>query len=291
MSRTTLLLAAACCLLPAVASRAEDWRESPFHREGFYAGLSGGYFYDQGLQEALEDTFGSATRNFNNARTNPNLVIKSEEVLTFGSVGVNAKAGYRFNPWFALEFQAEYVPTIRGEVSITNKNLEGIPLDPTTTTVRDCNPRVPLPPGEPKPDCRMGVIPRKVETMTSTHEMISGTVNAKIFFPLGRVQPYAIGGGGLVHAKTTGGYLSFCTRTPQCQPGDGSGGLGDGPPLDAGKGILEDGLDFAFRAGGGVDLYLTEHFLFNWEAGAMLPIGTLQNLNYYFFNWGLQYRF
>ena len=61
--------------------------------------------------------------------------------------------------------------------------------------------------------------------------------------------------------------------------------------VDLAERILEDGLDFAFRAGGGVDIYLTEHFLLNWEAGAMLPIGSLQNLNYYFFNWGLQYRF
>ena len=37
-----------------------------------------------------------------------------------------------------------------------------------------------------------GVVPRKVETMTSTHEMISGTINAKVFFPLGRVQPYGL---------------------------------------------------------------------------------------------------
>jgi len=283
MSRTTLLLAVACCTLPAVASHAaDDWRDSPFHREGFYAGVSGGYFFDQGMQESLEDSFGEAVQAFNNARTNPMIVLKKEEVASFGSVGINARAGYRFNPWFALEFQAEYVPPVRGEVSVTNKRLEGVPIDPTMMTVDDCNP----PGGNLPGGCRQTVVPRKVETMNSTHELISGTINAKILYPMGRVQPYAIGGGGLIHSQTTGDYVSYCVRTPQCTPD-----TPNTPPLDAGKGILEDGLDFAFRAGGGVDIYLTEHFLVNWEAGAMLPIGTLQNLNYYFFNWGLQYRF
>jgi opacity protein-like surface antigen len=281
MSRTTLLLAVACCLLPAVASHAaDDWRDSPFHREGFYAGLSGSYFFDQGMQEALEDAFTDATRTYNNARKAPSEVLEKEEVQSFGSVGVNARAGYRFNPWFALEFQAEYVPSIRGEVSVSYKKLEGIPRDPTITSVDDCNPQ--KMPGT----CRMSVITRKVETMTSSHDLLSGTINAKVFFPLGRIQPYAIGGGGLIYSQTIGDYVSYCVRNGECDP--------DTPstrPLDAGKGILENGIDFAFRAGGGVDIYLTEHFLLNWEAGAMLPIGRLQNLNYYFLNWGLQYRF
>ncbi|MDH3520861.1 MAG: porin family protein, partial [Myxococcales bacterium] len=127
------------------------------------------------------------------------------------------------------------------------------------------------------------VIPRKVETLTSTHEIISATLNARVFFPLGRVQPYALGGAGIMHSQTTGNYRSYCIQTRNCSDTD--------PPLDAGSGILEDGFDFGFRAGGGLDFYVNENVVLNWEVGAVLPIGQLQNLNYYVFTWGLQYRF
>ncbi|MDH5307043.1 MAG: porin family protein, partial [Myxococcales bacterium] len=210
MSRRTILLAVACCLLPAVASAVEDWRDSPFHRSGFYGGLSGSYMFDQGLQESLEDSFTEAAEKWNNARTDPNSPLKKTQVASSGSVGINGRLGYRFTPWIAGEMQVEYMPPIRGEVGVTNKTLEQTSSGATL------------------------VIPRKVETLTSTHEIISATLNARVFFPLGRVQPYALGGAGIMHSQTTGNYRSYCIQTRNCSDTD--------PPLDAGSGILEDGF-------------------------------------------------
>jgi hypothetical protein len=62
-------------------------------------------------------------------------------------------------------------------------------------------------------------------------------------------------------------------------------------PIDVGAGALESGMDFGFRAGGGIDFYLNENLVLNWEATAVIPTGKLDLLNYYSFGWGIQYRF
>jgi opacity protein-like surface antigen len=267
MSRPVILLAVACCLLPAVASHAQNWKESPFHRQGFYAGLAGTYAFDQGLSNYLEDTFTELTDAWNARRgTDPSVPaltspIKNNDVNASGSVGVNARVGYRMRPWFAGELQVEYVPPLYTEVEIENKTLG--------TTGTSAATQVAI-----------------VETMPSRHELVTATANARIFFPTGRVQPYMLGGMGFVYSQTTGDYLSHCVKGPRClKPTNRN------PPVDVGSGALENGLDFAFRAGGGVDLYLNEHFVLNWEATAVIPTGKLDKLNYYSFSWGVAYRF
>ena len=121
--------------------------------------------------------------------------------------------------------------------------------------------------------------------MTSRHEMFSATANARLFFPTGRVQPYMLGGMGFVYAQTTGDYNSHCVLGRRCIRADNQA------PVDVGAGALDSGLDFGFRAGGGIDVYLNEHLVANWEATTLIPIGKLDKLNYYSFAWGLQYRF
>lgn len=262
MSRRTTLLAVACCLLPAVASHAQEWKESPFHREGFYFGIAGAYLYEQGLQEILEDNFDAAVGAYNLARNDPKTAVKSAKVQTQGSVGINARAGYRFLPWLAGEIQYEYAPPMEGEAQVINSRLALVgdpPVNQVVDTVR--------------------------EDLKSTHELISTTLNLKFLYPMGRIQPYALGGAGIVYSQITGNYISFCTQVDKARCDD------DPPPTDLGAGALEDGVAFGFRAGGGLDLYLTENIIFNWEAAAVIPTGKLQNLNYYSFLWGLQYRF
>jgi opacity protein-like surface antigen len=260
MSRRTTLLAVACCLLPASVFHAQEWKESPFHREGFYFGIAGAYLYEQGLQEILEDNYDAAVGAYNLNRKDPKTPVKSAQVSTEGSVGINARAGYRFLPWLATEIQLEYAPPMQGSAKVINSQLEPVDgVNQVVDTVR--------------------------EELRSTHELVTTTLNLKFLFPLGRVQPYALGGGGIIYSQTTGSYLSFCVVEDKaaCQS--------DPPPVDLGAGALEEGIAFGFRAGGGLDLYLTENVLFNWEASAVIPTGPLQNLNYYSFIWGLQYRF
>ena len=298
MSRPVILLAVACCLLPAVASRAQTWEESPFHRPGFYAGVAGSYAYDQGLQNYLEDSFTTITDTWNSRRgvvcsedtdgdgdvdiTDCHFIstrapIKNFNVISGDAVGINARLGYRFRPWFAAEFQVEYVPAMTTIAEVSNKALGDIGGTPTT---------------------QVGVI----ERMESTHEMTTAMMNARIFLPLGRIQPYMLGGAGFVYAQTTGDFATYCSLETECRPAGFEAKATDPAtqepvtvatlyPIDVGSGALESGMDFGFRAGGGIDFYLNEHFVLNWEATAVIPTGKLDRLNYYSFGWGIQYRF
>ncbi len=297
MSRPVILLAVACCLLPAVASRAQTWEESPFHRPGFYAGVGGTYAYDQGLQNYLEDSFERITNTWNTRRgldctvdtdgdgdvdigdcysVDTRAPIKNYNVFSGDAVGLNARLGYRFRPWFAAELQVEYVPAMTTTAQIVNKGLGDIGGTPVT---------------------QVGVI----ETMTSTHEMTTAMMNARVFLPLGRIQPYMLGGAGFIYSQTTGDFATYCSLATECKPAGfevKAGPPGEPPatvavlyPIDVGSGALESGLDFGFRAGGGIDFYLNEHLVLNWEATAVIPTGKLDTLNYYSFGWGIEYRF
>jgi opacity protein-like surface antigen len=299
MSRPFILLAVACCLLSAVASHAQEWKDSPFHRPGLYAGIAGTYAYDQGLQNYLEDSFDEITDSWNARRGvpcpdtdgdgEPNITachqvpttapIKNFNVVSGDAVGVNARIGYRLRPWFAAEIQVEYVPPMTTTAEIENKAIGDIGGVPVT---------------------QVGVI----EKMTSTHEMTTAMLNARFFFPFGRVQPYMLGGAGFVYAQTTGEFLTYCSLDTQCRKA-GFQPTVENPnppparvpvdvtlyPIDVGSGALESGMDFGFRAGGGIDFYLNEHLVLNWEATAVIPTGRLDTLNYYSFGWGIQYRF
>jgi opacity protein-like surface antigen len=298
MSRPVILLAVAFCLLPAVTSHAQSWKESPFHRPGLYVGVSGTYAYDQGLQNYLEDSFTEITNTWNSRRgvicVDENGVpditachfipteapIKNFNVVGGDSVGINARIGYRLRPWFAAEFQVEYVPPMTTTATIDNKALRAASPGGIETT-------------------QVGVI----EKMTSTHEMTTAMLNARVILPMGRIQPYMLGGAGFVYAQTTGEFVTYCSQTTECRK-EGYEPTVPNPnppppripvatvyPIDVGSGALESGLEFGFRAGGGIDLYLNEHFLLNWEATAVIPTGKLDMLNYYSFSWGIQYRF
>jgi opacity protein-like surface antigen len=293
MSRPVILLAVACCLLPAVTSHAQSWKESPFHRQGFYAGLSGTYAFDQGLSNYLEDAFTEMNDAWNARRgvvcTAPCQLlpvevapIRSNNVTSGDAIGINARLGYRLRPWFAMEFQVEYVPPMETSVELKNKLLG----------------TVVLPSGDI--DVAKSFV---VEEMNSTHEMTTAMLNARIFFPTGRIQPYLLGGAGIVYSQTTGEFATYCSLDVQCRPaGFNLKVTNPNPPparvtidtlypVDVGSGALESGMDFGFRAGGGIDFYLNEHFVLNWEATAVIPTGKLEMLNYYSFAWGVQYRF
>jgi Outer membrane protein beta-barrel domain len=272
MSRCTSLFAVVCSLFMAVGAHAqEDWETSPFHRPGFYAGFAGVLAFEQGLQETLEESVGSAVDIYNSKRGigvtnggfNPSAAIKKFRVSSSESVGINARIGYRLRPYLAAEFQVDYIPPFETEVIITNVSaIAKGNVKAGTATV--------------------------LETFNSSQQMTTAMAVLKILLPLGRVQPYAVGGGGIVHARTTGSYLSHCTQEQFCKEDTSI----HGPvPNDVSGGALADGFDFGFRAGGGVDLYMTEHLVLFWEGSAVIPVGKLNNLNYFSFAWGAQYRF
>ncbi len=105
------------------------------------------------------------------------------------------------------------------------------------------------------------------------------TANTKWFIPFWRIQPYLLVGGG---------YSFYdIDRAP------------GGTALSL-QGIdIDDGNqgDWAVRAGGGIDWYLTEWLVFNTQVSAVLTtlerpqISDIDDLNYLAFSGGLQYRY
>lgn len=95
-------------------------------------------------------------------------------------------------------------------------------------------------------------------------EYLTVTVNAKIYLPLGRFQPFGLLGVGLMNA-------SF----------EDSLGLG----------FEDDFTGGAVRAGGGIDVYLTDHLAVTVDISYVLPTEDVEDLDYLSIGWGLQYKF
>jgi hypothetical protein len=95
-------------------------------------------------------------------------------------------------------------------------------------------------------------------------ETLVFTGNAKGYLLTGRVQPFLLVGGGLMHYEVTD---------------------------DLGVGVKDEGSAFAARFGGGVDIYLHRNFVIPLDAGYVLPTGDADGLDLVSFSFGFQYRF
>jgi hypothetical protein len=95
-------------------------------------------------------------------------------------------------------------------------------------------------------------------------ETLVFTGNAKGYLLTGRIQPFLLVGGGLMHYEVTD---------------------------DLGLGLKVEGNAFAARFGGGVDIYLHRNFVFPLDASYVLPTGDADGLDQVSFSFGFQYRF
>jgi hypothetical protein len=80
------------------------------------------------------------------------------------------------------------------------------------------------------------------------------TTNFKAHLPLGRFQPFALAGGGMMAA-------------------------------------YDDSKAIVLRFGAGLDFYVTKHFVLSVGADYLIPFGDLDYLEYISVGWGAQYRF
>jgi opacity protein-like surface antigen len=87
------------------------------------------------------------------------------------------------------------------------------------------------------------------------------TLNSKGYFATGRVQPYAVAG------------------------------LGGGQSEISLLGVSATAGAFIMRFGGGLDYYLTEHWVVDTEIVYVLPFGNLKGTDYLSLGFGFQYRF
>jgi opacity protein-like surface antigen len=92
----------------------------------------------------------------------------------------------------------------------------------------------------------------------------SATLLGKAYLLTGRFQPYALAGWGYLDVE-----------------------LSD----KLGLGLSENSSGSVLRGGGGIDIYATRSFLLNLEASYALPLGSLENLDFWTIGVGLQYRF
>jgi opacity protein-like surface antigen len=91
------------------------------------------------------------------------------------------------------------------------------------------------------------------------------TGNVKLLVPLGRFQPYLMGGAGFINANADDGLRR--------------------------SGWDVDGTNFAGRFGGGVDLYATENVAIFLDTAYTMPINEVSDLNHFSFGWGAKYVF
>jgi hypothetical protein len=117
-------------------------------------------------------------------------------------------------------------------------------------------------------------------------DIFYATVDVKGYLLTGRYQPYLLLGGGTMTVKTkvtnpTGVYATMENPMP---PPDNVAIYG---PVTQSRSYM----DFAFRFGGGIDLYATKHIVINIDANYLAPLGSVSGVGMYTIGAGIGYRF
>ena len=104
------------------------------------------------------------------------------------------------------------------------------------------------------------------------------TADARLFPLTGRVQPFLVLGAGWlwVHTDDERVVQTSAGEDPMLEPIDSGLGNRDG---------------FVARAGGGVDLYLTDAFFLSAQVTYVVPVDRVQDFDYVSVAWGFGYQF
>jgi opacity protein-like surface antigen len=248
------------CMAIALLTQDDEDDEGGYDRRGFYAALSPSYARENFSDSSVVDLVdGELQDNLQSVRGTP--VIGDPDA----------------NP-----------PTVDGDPGIYTFSFSGIDSDVFGVTGRGgyrCHPYVSAElQFERLSNFDGGITETTVNTWPSAAddvprnfdfelESLVFTTNAKAYLLTGRYQPFLLAGVGFmrVEAKTqdkTGGTI------PKFAP--------HGRTLKT---------NLAFRLGGGVDFYLSEHVVASAEASYLMPTSALDGLDYYSIGVGLQYRF
>lgn len=117
-------------------------------------------------------------------------------------------------------------------------------------------------------------------------DIFYATVDLKGYLLTGRYQPYLLVGGGTMSVKEkVTNPTGVTTLTPNMMP----------PPTNVatfGPVIQSRSyMDFAFRFGGGIDLYATKHIVINIDANYLVPVGQVTGVSMFTIGAGVGYRF
>lgn len=196
--------------------------------------------------------------------------------------GVNFRIGSRVLPNFAVEMQVEYMSGF--EVKIPGYSQDAPQLVPTAVF-----PIIPCPgnpsPGPCSPPTQLlepTSYVRASDTDKINVDLLTFTVNLKVPFMTGRIQPYALLGGGV-------GFVFRDNRFPRRQVLPSA--LSSNPVRFVEYVDVQD-VGAVFRIGGGVDTYLTEHIYLSTEFTYVASQGEAFNdLRYWGLTAGIGYRF
>jgi opacity protein-like surface antigen len=107
----------------------------------------------------------------------------------------------------------------------------------------------------------------------------NATVNILAYFPIGRLEPYALAGLGGMWTKVR----SVDVSGTGCTPGSAAwycNGIYAGP-----------GGGFVMKFGGGADFYFTDAWALTVDVAYVLPVGPIEDLRYVNLGWGARFHF
>jgi opacity protein-like surface antigen len=192
------------------------------------------------------------------------------------SHGVNIRAGSRVLPNFAIEMQLEYMSGF--EVDIPNFSR----FDPADPTRRRAVPLTPPPfPAGRTVDDPVTYL-RASDTDKINVELLNLTVNLKVPLLTGRIQPFALVGGG----------ATFVFRDNEFPKRAIAPGATSSDPYKFVEYVDVRDTGAVFRLGGGIDAYVTENIYATLEYTWVAAQGEAMNdLRYHGLTAGVGYRF
>lgn len=257
------------CMAIALLTQDDEDEQEGYDRRGIYLALSGSYarenFGSSGITKLVT---GDLLDVLHVLRETPSFVpdedppvILDPGLYSFGfgdvedgdAFGATGRGGYRCHPRVSAELQFERLENFG--VSILETGMQ---------------------PGND--------ILRKFDLELETLVLTS---NAKAHLLTGRYQPFVLAGIGFMRMESkfydvTSGVPMDPTRPESCD---------DAPARCLASNQTDRTVRLAFRFGGGLDFYLTEQVVVVAEGSYLMPTGKLDDLAYYSFSLGLQYRF
>jgi len=243
------------CMAVALLTEGDEGTEEGFGRRGFYLGMSASYARENFSDTAVTDlVYDQVLDNLRTLRGTP---VKGDPTaippIPPGDPGIYTIAlGELDDDAFGVMGRLGYRCHPRVSTEIQFEWLEDFKG------------------GFYETDMPMNDTPRKFDLDL---ESLVFTVNAKGHLMTGRYQPFLLLGLGFMRMES--------------KARDISGGLIPGYAAQE----SDREVEFALRYGGGLDVYLTEHWVATAEASYLMPTGKLDNMDYYQFALGIQYRF
>jgi opacity protein-like surface antigen len=171
------------------------------------------------------------------------------------SAGINLRAGYRCHPRAAHEWHLEY---LLDDFHMTGTTIGFATTEPNTPTQQD--------------------FVTRVRSVNSDLELWTTGVNTKLFLRKDRVQPYVLGGVGLMRVKEAGVRHNVSI-----------GGVTVAPEFVDSTQFKD--VDIMARIGGGIDYYATRNLVLSVESVYVRPTGRAEPYDYVSMSAGIQWRF